>query len=170
MRENFTKSCAAYSVISYLLGFGDRHLDNIMVTKSGILFHIDFSFIMGDDPKMLSPEIRVIPEMIDAMGGQNSKHYEQFKQYCTICYNTLRQYYGLFKIQLSMLYKYRDLEGKYNQEWINRYIINRFLPFDDHIDATIFIHKKIQSSSDNLSVGLIDFFHEKNKTLKSYFV
>tara|TARA_Y100000389_G_scaffold204843_1_gene260089 strand:+ start:3040 stop:4950 length:1911 start_codon:yes stop_codon:yes gene_type:complete len=170
IRDNFTKSCAAYSVISYLLGFGDRHLDNIMVTKSGILFHIDFSFIMGEDPKMLSPEIRVIPEMIDAMGGQNSKHYEQFKQYCTICYNTLRQYYGLFKIQLSMLYKYRDLEGKYNQEWINRYIINRFLPFDDHIDATIFIHKKIQSSSDNLSVGLIDFFHEKNKTLKSYFV
>ena len=169
IRDNFTKSCAAYSVISYLLGFGDRHLDNIMITKSGVMFHIDFSFIMGDDPKMLSPEIRVIPEMIDAMGGQNSKHYEQFKQYCTICYNTLRQHYGLFKIQLSMLYKYKNMEGNYTQEWINRYIINRFLPFEDHIDATIFIHKKIQNGSDNISVGLIDFFHEKNKTIKCFF-
>ena len=169
IRDNFTKSCAAYSVISYLLGFGDRHLDNIMVTTSGVMFHIDFSFIMGEDPKIISPEIRVIPEMIDAMGGINSKHYDTFKQYCSICFNTLRQYYGLFKMQLGMLYKYKNVDGKYTPEWINRYIINRFLPCEDYIDATIFLHKKIQNSSDNVSVSLIDFFHEKNKTIKGFF-
>jgi phosphatidylinositol 3-kinase len=38
--ENFVRSNAGYAIISYLLDMGDRHLENLLLTKDGKLLHI----------------------------------------------------------------------------------------------------------------------------------
>ena len=105
IRSNFIKSCSASCVISYLLGLGDRQLDNIMITDTGLLFHIDFGYILGYEPKPMAPEMKITPEMIDAMGGQNSAGYKEFQILCSKSYNCLRRHANLFILLLTPLYK-----------------------------------------------------------------
>ena len=89
--DNYIKSCAGYCVITYILGVGDRHLDNLLLTPSGQFLHIDFGFILGRDPKPFAPLIKISKEMIEGLGGTNSTQYAQFRQYCFTAYSTLRK-------------------------------------------------------------------------------
>ncbi|XP_042441663.1 phosphatidylinositol 3-kinase, root isoform-like [Zingiber officinale] len=89
--ETFIKSCAGYSVITYILGIGDRHLDNLLLRDDGRLFHVDFGYILGRDPKPFPPPMKLCKEMVEAMGGAESQYYTRFKSYCCEAYNILRK-------------------------------------------------------------------------------
>ena len=163
IRNIFIKSSAAYCVITYILGIGDRHLDNIMVTERGELFHIDYSFILGKEPpKMLSvPKIRITPEMLDAMGGENSIGFDRFKKLVSRIYKCLRSHYNLF---INMLIILADISDKYDKENIRDEIINRFLLGQSHIEAELDIVTHISNSKSNhYSHNIIDFFHHHQK-------
>ncbi|EEH47921.2 1-phosphatidylinositol 4-kinase STT4 [Paracoccidioides brasiliensis Pb18] len=73
-RSNFVKSMAAYSVISYLLQFKDRHNGNIMIDDAGHIIHIDFGFCFDIAPGGVRFErapFKLTSEMIAVMGGQS---------------------------------------------------------------------------------------------------
>lgn len=89
--DNYIRSIAGYCVLTYLLGIGDRHLDNILLTSSGHLFHIDFGFILGRDPKPFPPLMKLCKEMVDLMGGTLSANFQSFKSYCFTAFNNLRK-------------------------------------------------------------------------------
>ena len=169
IRERISKSCALYCIITYLLGIGDRHLDNIMITKDGKLFHIDFGYILGIDPKPLSPEIRLTAEMIDAMGGPNSKHYKDFKEYSGKAYNCLRRHSSLFYILLLDLLDFSPpLDGHIiTKEKIKYHIINRFIPGENYNSAVKQIKYKLELNSNTYSETVIDYFHKKYKSSNS---
>lgn len=46
-----------------------RHLDNLLLRDDGRLFHVDFGFILGRDPKPFPPPMKLCKEMVEAMGG-----------------------------------------------------------------------------------------------------
>jgi phosphatidylinositol 3-kinase len=89
--DTYIKSCAGYCVITYILGIGDRHLDNLLLRQSGHLFHIDFGYILGRDPKPLPPPMKLCKEMVEAMGGNQSAEYKRFREYCFNAYLILRR-------------------------------------------------------------------------------
>lgn len=89
--DNFVRSTAGYAVITYLLGVGDRHLDNLLIDHDGHFFHIDFGYILGKDPKPFPPMIKLPIQLIDGMGDINSENYTRFRSYCFTAFTTLRK-------------------------------------------------------------------------------
>ena len=90
--ERFTKSCAGYCVITFILGIGDRHLENLLVTADGRLLHIDFGFILGNEPPLkgaFPPPMKFNREMMDTMGQDQ---FPKFQGYCSSAYNILRKH------------------------------------------------------------------------------
>ena len=71
----------ARSLTSYLI-----HLQFL----AGSLFHIDFGYILGRDPKPFPPPMKLGKEMVEAMGGADSRLYERFRLLCCEAFNILR--------------------------------------------------------------------------------
>lgn len=101
--DAYVRSCAGYCVITYLLGVGDRHLDNLLVTPAGHFFHADFGYLLGRDPKPFAPLMKLSREMVEGMGGSRSEHYRDFKQHCFTAYTTLRKSSNLILNLFSLM-------------------------------------------------------------------
>ena len=97
-RAEFVKSMAAYSVISYLMQFKDRHNGNIMVDDKGHILHIDFGFCFDISPGGVRFErapFKLTEEMIAVMGGSdpaNSQSYRWFQELTIKAFLCSRQY------------------------------------------------------------------------------
>lgn len=94
---------AGYCVITYLLGVGDRHLDNLLLAPDGRFFHVDFGYILGRDPKPFPPPVKICKEMVDAMGGPSSMYYMRFKKLCHTAFACLRKNANLFLNLVSLM-------------------------------------------------------------------
>jgi phosphatidylinositol 3-kinase len=92
--DTYVKSCAGYCVITYLLGVGDRHLDNILLHQNGHLLHCDYSFILGHDPKTYMP-MRITEEMVRGFGGRDSDNFARFLSFTGAAFLTLRRHNNL---------------------------------------------------------------------------
>jgi len=99
--DNFVKSCAGYSVITYLLGVGDRHTDNLLLHPNGYFLHCDYQFILGQDPKTYLP-MRITEHMVAGIGGRDSDNFAMFLSLVGAAFISLRRH-GSVRILLSLV-------------------------------------------------------------------
>ncbi|KAK8379124.1 hypothetical protein O3P69_019156 [Scylla paramamosain] len=111
--DNFSKSCAAYCVATFVLGIGDRHPSNIMVSRDGMIFHIDFGHILGNFKKKFGIPRERVPFVLTsdfllviAKGAENpkdSQEFQRFQQLCGKAYLALRHHYRLLAVLFCQL-------------------------------------------------------------------
>ena len=101
---------AAYSIVTYLLQFKDRHNGNIMIDAEGHILHIDFGFCFDIGISLCSTTDSVAPggitfesapfklthEMITVISGpdasKQSQHYHRFEELCVKGFLASRPY------------------------------------------------------------------------------
>ncbi|AJV73604.1 Vps34p [Saccharomyces cerevisiae YJM244] len=157
--DNFVKSCAGYCVITYILGVGDRHLDNLLVTPDGHFFHADFGYILGQDPKPFPPLMKLPPQIIEAFGGAESSNYDKFRSYCFVAYSILRRNAGLI-LNLFELMKTSNIPDiRIDPNGAILRVRERFNLNMSEEDATVHFQNLINDSVNALLPIVIDHLH-----------
>ncbi|KAG0256287.1 phosphatidylinositol-4- kinase [Actinomortierella ambigua] len=160
-RNNFIQSVAAYSVISYLLQFKDRHNGNIMVDDEGHIIHIDFGFILDISPGGINFEsspFKLTTEMVQIMGASvEDQGYRWFCELCVKAYLASRPYAEQI-IQMVALMLESGLPC-FRGETLKR-LRSRFQPERSERQAADFMKEKVDESYLNKRTVLYDSFQK----------
>jgi phosphatidylinositol 4-kinase len=157
-RSNFIKSMAAYSIISYLLQFKDRHNGNIMVDDAGHILHIDFGFCFDIAPggvKFERAPFKLTPEMVAVMGGSNSAPFRMFEELCIKVFLAARQHVEqLSHIVMTML----DSGLPCFKPQTIQHFKERFVLEKSDREAAEFVRKLVHWSERSYSTAVYDYF------------
>ncbi|XP_069687221.1 phosphatidylinositol 4-phosphate 3-kinase C2 domain-containing subunit beta isoform X3 [Periplaneta americana] len=148
--ENFTASCAGYSVATYILGICDRHNDNIMLKTSGHLFHIDFGKFLGDaqmfgnfkrdrTPFVLTSDMAYV---ING-GDKPTAKFHNFVDQCCTAFNVVRRH-GSLLLNLFGLMASSGIPGVTLDAV--RYVQRALLPELSNSEAAATFARMIESS------------------------
>ncbi|KAL2758535.1 hypothetical protein ACRALDRAFT_2098462 [Sodiomyces alcalophilus JCM 7366] len=158
--DTYVKSCAGYCVITYILGVGDRHLDNLLLAPDGHFFHADFGFILGRDPKPFAPVMKLSKEMVDCMGGVQSEHFKMFKQYCFLAYAALRKSSNLILNLFSLMVDANIPDIRFEPDKAVLKVRERFHLELNEEDAMLYFDRVIEDALGAIAPVVIDKLHE----------
>ncbi|CAK7217562.1 Phosphatidylinositol 4-kinase stt4 [Sporothrix bragantina] len=158
-RNNFVKSMAAYSVISFLLQFKDRHNGNIMIDDAGHILHIDFGFCFDIAPggiKFERAPFKLTSEMVAVMGGSTDHQaFQWFEELCIKSFLASRPYAE--KLAQMVLLMMDSGLPCFKPESV-KHFRERFVLEKTEREAADFMRDLIKKSYASYSTGLYDQF------------
>ena len=162
--DRYMYSLVSYTLHSYLIGLGDRHLENIMIKEDGAIFHIDFSFILGKEAHPISSDIKISSDMLDAIGGKESPRYKTYLQLSAKGVIILRKFFNMFFILFSQL-----PEELIKEKEIQKFILKRFQPMRSQEMVVKELMTTIEQSQDTYSDYFRDLlhYHKQEKTMQN---
>lgn len=158
-RANFVKSLAAYSVISFLLQFKDRHNGNIMLDDAGHILHIDFGFCFDIAPGGVRFErapFKLTKEMVAVMGGSTeTQSFRWFEELCVKAFLASRPFVEtLSHLVVTML----DSGLPCFKPETVKHFKERFVPEKSERDAAEFMRYLVRKSYSSYSTKGYDQF------------
>ncbi|CAM1502259.1 Fc.00g042430.m01.CDS01 [Cosmosporella sp. VM-42] len=165
--DTYVRSVAGYCVITYILGVGDRHQENLLLAPDGHFFHADFGFILGRDPKPFAPVMKLTKEMVDCMGGKPSDLYEKFKQYCFLAYTALRKSSNLILNLFSLMVDANIPDIRLEPDKAVLKVRERFHLELDEEAALNYFNRVIEDSQSAFAPVVIDYFHDWAQALRA---
>ena len=148
LRRHIIHSCTGACLLGFTLGVGDRHLENILVRKDAALIHVDFGYILGDDPKHLHTPMRITEDMVDAMGGRDSDAFRSFTLMSQQAYEILRLHACFwYHLLVAEYYVFEDKSRHWKR--IRDHVLDRFVPGEWNDQASLHIESVIYRASES---------------------
>ena len=111
-RRRYSRSLAVMSMLGYVIGLGDRHLDNILLDfQSGEILHIDFNVCFDKGLRLRVPEcvpFRLTKSIRHALGVTQTKG--TFERACVMTMRVLRRHRKLL-LALMETFVYVEFES-----------------------------------------------------------
>jgi phosphatidylinositol 4-kinase B len=134
-QQNFVRSLAAYSLLSYLFLFKDRHNGNLLLDTAGHVIHIDFGFVFGVAPGgsfslEMSTPFKLTEEMLDVMGGLKSPLFSEFVTLFCCGFLALQPHAGTFLTIVEIMCRdstFPCFEGRNSDDVVSK-LRERFAP------------------------------------------
>ncbi|KAF9548554.1 Phosphatidylinositol 4-kinase pik1alpha (PI4-kinase)(PtdIns-4-kinase) [Mortierella hygrophila] len=159
-QDNFMRSLAAYSVITYVLQIRDRHNGNILLDTEGHIVHIDFGFMLSNSPGSVGFELapfKLPQEYLDVLGGVNSEKFAEFKVLLKKAFMAVRKHTENIVLLIDMMSKDSKLPC-FQYENAAQAVRDRLALNLTEVQAEEFVEKLIMSSCCNVFTRLYDTF------------
>lgn len=164
-QRNFVRSLAAYSLLSYLFLFKDRHNGNILLDTAGHVIHIDFGFVFGIAPGgsfslEISTPFKLTDEMIEVMDGMKSSLFSEFITLFCCGFLALQEHTETFCTLVDVTCQgstFKCFEGRDSAEVVGK-LRERFRPELSKEDSIAFCLDLIKGSTESYGTSQYDYF------------